>query len=167
MKLKINHIFDITRNFQFAKLVTIGITPSIENYLQIAFDSILLGLRRAVADTPIENTAISFFLNLRVNIPRERYEYCDALNAHRNYRISGWQMPQRARNLLKSEDINRVFTTKWREGSVLRMEEMTNQCTAATGSSRIVLHARSWQHRGTGFWRKTSPRLKCGDCARR
>lgn len=46
-------------------------------------------------------------------------------------------MPQRMRNLLKSEDINRVFVTKRREGSVLRMEEMTNQCTTATGSSRV------------------------------
>lgn len=44
-------------------------------------------------------------------------------------------MPGRTRNLLK--DINRVSTTKRQEGTVLRMEEMTNQCTTATGSSRV------------------------------
>lgn len=39
------------------------------------------------------------------------------------------------KNPLKSDDINRSSTTMWQEGTVLRMEEMTNRCITATGSA--------------------------------
>lgn len=43
-----------------------------------------------------------------------------------------------ARNKESTEirDINRTSSRRW-EGTVLRMKEMTNQCTTATGSGRL------------------------------